>query len=124
MYGLLETPTADPVRQGIWISLLGIDSPTELPNVTLVCSKHFNGKDFTYNSAGKRHLKDGADPLDSNALQYEQGYASSDSTVTASPSKEIEAFTSSSETLSCVGSPVRKRLRMEDLAVPGPSHVM
>nr|CAH7764004.1 unnamed protein product [Callosobruchus chinensis] len=50
--------------------------------------------------------------------------ANSDSTVTASPSKEIEAFTSSSETHSGVGSPVRKRLGMEDLAVPGPSHII
>nr|CAH7743355.1 unnamed protein product [Callosobruchus chinensis] len=97
---------ADPVRRGIWFSLLGIESPTKLPKVTLICSKHFDIKYVKYDLAGKRHLKDGADPLDSCSLEYEQGYASSDST--ASPSKEIEAFSPSSETRSGVGSPVRK----------------
>ncbi|CAH1974848.1 unnamed protein product [Acanthoscelides obtectus] len=39
--------------------------------------------------------------------------------VTLTPSKE-----SSSEAHSSQGSPVRKRLRMEELAIPGPSHVV
>ncbi|VEN62687.1 unnamed protein product [Callosobruchus maculatus] len=55
---------ADPVRRGVWLSLLGIDSANKLPKVALICSRHFDVKDFTYDFAGRRHLKDGADPLE------------------------------------------------------------
>nr|CAI5848393.1 unnamed protein product [Callosobruchus analis] len=55
----------------IWILLLGIESTSKLPKVTRICGRHFGEKDFVYDLAGKRNLKDGADPVDSSSFQYE-----------------------------------------------------
>ncbi|CAH2010071.1 unnamed protein product [Acanthoscelides obtectus] len=67
---------SDPAKHIIWISLLGIDRKKTLPKLTLICSKHFYDKDFENDLAGRKLLKDGADPVDVRSIHDEQKYAS------------------------------------------------